>query len=54
MKHNKKMEHDYLMYLEQFGSQTTIEDYKHLIRNSNPNALYNSLKQYLKQFLFVF
>ena len=52
MKHNKKMEHDYLMYLEQFGSQTTIEDYKHLIRNSNPNALYNSLKQYLKQFLF--
>lgn len=52
MKLNKKMEHDYLKYLDRLGSQTTLEDYKRVIRKCNPNALSNSLKQYLKQFLF--
>lgn len=46
------MEHDYLKYLAQVGSQITIDDYKHFIRKCNPNALSNSLKQYLKQFFF--
>lgn len=52
MRFDKKIKHDYLRYLAQFGSQTTVDEYKHLIRNSNLNALSNSLKQYLQQFFF--
>lgn len=52
MKLNKKMEHDYQTYLVQFSSQTTIEEYKHLIRKCNPNALSDSLTHYLKRFFF--
>lgn len=52
MKLTKKMEHDYQTYLNQFGSQTTIEEYKHHIRKHNPNALSNSLNYYLQQFFF--
>lgn len=53
MKLTKKMEHDYQTYLNQFGSQTTtIAEYKRLIRKHNPNALSESLKQYLQQFFF--
>lgn len=52
MKLTKKMEHDYQTYLDQFGSQTTIEEYKHLIRKCNPTALSDSLTRYLKDFLF--
>lgn len=52
MRFDKKIKHDYLRYLAQFGSQTTVDEYKHLIRKCNPNALSNSLKQYLQQFFF--
>ena len=46
------MEHDYQTYLDQFGSQTTVDEYKHLIRKCNPNALSDSLTHYLKRFFF--
>lgn len=52
MKLTKKMEHDYQTYLDQFGSQTTVDEYKHLIRKCNPNALSDSLTHYLKRFFF--
>lgn len=52
MKLTKKMEHDYLTYLTRFGSQTTVDEYKHLIRKCNPNALSDSLTHYLKRFFF--
>ena len=52
MKLTKKMEHDYQTYLNQFGSQTTVDEYKHLIRKCNPNALSDSLTHYLKRFFF--
>lgn len=52
MKLTKKMEHDYQTYLDQFGSQITVDEYKHLIRKCNPNALSDSLTHYLKCFFF--
>ena len=52
MKFTNKMEHDYQIYLNQFGSQTTVDEYKHLIRKCNPNALSDSLTHYLKRFFF--
>lgn len=52
MKLTKKMEHDYQTYLDQFSSQITVDEYKHLIRKHNPNALSDSLTHYLKYFFF--
>lgn len=52
MKLTKKLEHDYQTYLDQFSSQTTVDEYKHLIRKCNPNALSDSLTHYLKRFFF--
>ena len=52
MKLNKKMEHDYQTYLDQFGSQIPIDEYKRLIRKCNSNALSDSLNRYLQQFFF--
>lgn len=52
MKLTKKLEHDYQTYLNQFSSQTTVDEYKHLIRKCNPNALSDSLTHYLKRFFF--
>lgn len=52
MRFDKKMKHDYIKYLAQFGLQTTVDDYKHLIRKCNPNALSDSLTQSLKRFFF--
>lgn len=52
MRFDKKMKHDYIKYLAQFGLQTTVDDYKYLIRKCNPNALSDSLTQSLKRFFF--
>lgn len=52
MRFTKKMKHDYIKYLAQFGLQTTVDEYKHLIQKCNPNTLSNSLTRYLKSFFF--
>lgn len=46
------LEHDYQTYLEKFGLQVTKEEYRTLLREVNPNAMKNSLENYLKQFFF--
>ena len=52
MKFNKKLETDYQTYLEKFGLQVTKEEYRIKLREVNPNAMKNSLENYLKQFFF--
>lgn len=46
------LEHDYQTYLEKFGLQITKEEYRTLLRKANPNAMIDSLENYLKQFFF--
>ena len=52
MKFNTKLETDYQTYLEKFGLQVTKEEYRIKLREVNPNAMKNSLENYLKQFFF--
>lgn len=52
MKFNKKLETDYQTYLEKFDLQVTKEEYRIKLREVNPNAMKNSLENYLKQFFF--
>lgn len=52
MKFNTKLETDYQPYLEKFGLQVTKEEYRIKLREVNPNAMKNSLENYLKQFFF--
>ncbi len=52
MKFNTKIEPDYQTYLEKFGLQVTKEEYRIKLREVNPNAIKNSLENYLKQFFF--
>ena len=52
MKFNKKLETGYQTYLEKFGLQVTKEEYRIKLREVNPNAMKNSLENYLKQFFF--
>ena len=52
MKLNKKLETDYQTYLEKFDLQVTKEEYRIKLREVNPNAMKNSLENYLKQFFF--
>lgn len=52
MKFNTKLETDYQTYLKRFGLQVTKEEYRIKLREVNPNAMKNSLENYLKQFFF--
>jgi hypothetical protein len=52
LKFNKKLETDYQTYLEKFDLQVTKEEYRIKLREVNPNAMKNSLENYLKQFFF--
>lgn len=52
MKFDAMLEHDYHTYLEKFGLQVTKEEYRIKLREVNPNAMKNSLENYLKQFFF--
>ena len=52
MKFNTKLEADYQTYLKRFGLQVTKEEYRIKLREVNPNAMKNSLENYLKQFFF--
>lgn len=52
MKFNQKLENDYQTCLEKFGLQVTKEEYRTLLRKTNPNAMKWSLEDYLKQFFF--
>ena len=52
MKFNKKLETDYQTYLVRFGLQVTKEEYRIKLREVNPNAMKDSLENYLKQFFF--
>lgn len=52
MKFNTKLETNYQTYLEKFGLQVTKEEYRIKLREVNPNAMKNSLENYLKQFFF--
>lgn len=46
------LEYDYQTYLEKFGLQVTKEEYRTLLRKANPNAMKDSLENYLKEFFF--
>ena len=52
MEFDATLEHDYQNYLEKFGLQVTIEEYRVLLRKANLHAMKNSLETYLKQFFF--
>lgn len=52
MKFNTKLGTDYQTYLKRFGLQVTKEEYRIKLREVNPNAMKNSLENYLKQFFF--
>lgn len=52
MKFNKKLETDYQTYLVRFGLQVTKEEYRIKLREVNPNAMKDSLENYLKRFFF--
>ena len=52
MKFNKKLEIDYQTYLVRFGLQVTKEEYRIKLREVNPNAMKDSLENYLKRFFF--
>lgn len=52
MKFNTKLGTDYQTYLQRFGLQVTKEEYRIKLREVNPNAMKNSLENYLKQFFF--
>ena len=52
MKFNKKLELDYQTCLDKFGLQITKEEYRTILRKTNPNAMKWSLENYLKQFFF--
>ena len=52
MKFNKKLENDYQTCLDKFGLQVTKEEYRTILRKTNPNAMKWSLENYLRQFFF--
>lgn len=52
MEFNKKLETDYQTYLVRFGLQVTKEEYRIKLREVNPNAMKDSLENYLKRFFF--
>ena len=49
---DKKLEHDYEFYLNQFDSKATKEDFRNYLRKSNPTAMQEGLTLYLQQFFF--
>ena len=52
MKFTIKMEVDYKNYLENYGLTITKEEYRQLLRQSNPYAMKHQLENYLKQYYF--
>lgn len=52
MKFDKLLEADYQFYLDRFGLQATKEEYRTLLKKANPNAMKDSLENYLKEFFF--
>lgn len=52
MDFDKKLEHDYEFYLNQFDSKATKEDFRNYLRKNNPTAMQEGLTLYLQQFFF--
>lgn len=52
MKINIKMESDYKTYIEKYGLNVTMDQYRTLLRTCNPLAMKHRLENYLKEYYF--